>query len=304
MDDDVRSPIIQNILDTPPPPRLYHYTSPAGLVGIVTTRTLWATHVRFLNDASELERALDSVRSFIEGRLQEAPNRSPYSEPDLELLEAMVGRVGVGAYAVYVAALTAKDDDLSQWRAYCPAGGGYAVGIPSRRLRDMATAQGFYLAPCVYDHYLQQAIIKDLVHQYVLSYRRRNARGEDAAELRTAISEAFGWAASRYCAMLKHPAFKEEYEWRLVSLFDGPHSKICYRAGPTSVVPYLPFSFLEEPYTTFPDPPIPPDESFHVTVGPTRGDQVASNSGTQSMAWSHIGPGWCSHSMSGTPYRA
>ena len=35
-------------------PRLYHYTSRAGLEGIVRSRTLWATYYRSLNDSSEI----------------------------------------------------------------------------------------------------------------------------------------------------------------------------------------------------------------------------------------------------------
>ena len=36
-------------------PFVYHYTSRAGLEGILTTQTLFATHYRYLNDRSEIE---------------------------------------------------------------------------------------------------------------------------------------------------------------------------------------------------------------------------------------------------------
>jgi len=35
-------------------PELFHYTGVAGVEGILKTQTLWATHARSLNDASEL----------------------------------------------------------------------------------------------------------------------------------------------------------------------------------------------------------------------------------------------------------
>lgn len=33
---------------------LMHYTTADGLMGIVTSKTLWATHARFLNDSEEV----------------------------------------------------------------------------------------------------------------------------------------------------------------------------------------------------------------------------------------------------------
>lgn len=34
---------------------LFHYTTAAGLIGIITTQTLWATHANFLNDSAECQ---------------------------------------------------------------------------------------------------------------------------------------------------------------------------------------------------------------------------------------------------------
>lgn len=36
---------------------LYHYTDVAGLIGICTSGSLWATNLRFMNDARELDHA-------------------------------------------------------------------------------------------------------------------------------------------------------------------------------------------------------------------------------------------------------
>ena len=35
------------------PDYLYHYTTPAGLLGIFETKSIWLTHSSFLNDAKE-----------------------------------------------------------------------------------------------------------------------------------------------------------------------------------------------------------------------------------------------------------
>lgn len=45
---------------------LYHYTSAAGLYGIVASKSLWTSHYRFLNDTSEFRHGWDIVLAAIE----------------------------------------------------------------------------------------------------------------------------------------------------------------------------------------------------------------------------------------------
>ncbi|MHC4042957.1 hypothetical protein [Bradyrhizobium sp. 23AC] len=50
---------------------LYHYTSAAGLHGIVASESLWTSHYRFLNDTSEFRHGWDIVLAAIERRAAE-----------------------------------------------------------------------------------------------------------------------------------------------------------------------------------------------------------------------------------------
>ena len=45
--------------------KLYHYTTWQGLLGILQTQTLWATHCRFLNDSSEIVLFRDKLTDFV-----------------------------------------------------------------------------------------------------------------------------------------------------------------------------------------------------------------------------------------------
>ena len=52
-------------LDRQPPERLYHYnhyTTTAGLLGIIQQQEIWATHTQYLNDLREFRHAVDIVR--------------------------------------------------------------------------------------------------------------------------------------------------------------------------------------------------------------------------------------------------
>src|SRR6185312_3990163 len=47
---------------------IYHYTSAAAMLSIVTRRTLWLTHVDFVNDQLEFRQPLERFRKMAEYR--------------------------------------------------------------------------------------------------------------------------------------------------------------------------------------------------------------------------------------------
>lgn len=49
--------------------RFFHYTSSAGLFGILQSGCLWATHYRFLNDSKEFTAARASLKKYIEKQI-------------------------------------------------------------------------------------------------------------------------------------------------------------------------------------------------------------------------------------------
>ncbi len=47
------------------PELLYHYTTQKGLLGILHERCIWATHIRYLNDASEFKHGVEMVAQSV-----------------------------------------------------------------------------------------------------------------------------------------------------------------------------------------------------------------------------------------------
>jgi hypothetical protein len=115
--------------DEPLPDTLYHYTDHAGLVGIVKSGTLWATHIRHLNDESDVRYSRNLLAALTD-RLH------PEFGGDWA---AGVVRDAVAAVAssstspdTFVASLCDGGDNLGQWRGY----GGFAVGFDPERSGD------------------------------------------------------------------------------------------------------------------------------------------------------------------------
>jgi hypothetical protein len=61
-----------NLEGETPPEILYHYTSQAGLIGILDTRTIWASKIHYLNDSREFALALDIARLELNRRIDSA----------------------------------------------------------------------------------------------------------------------------------------------------------------------------------------------------------------------------------------
>lgn len=68
-------------------PELHHYTNAAGLKGIVSTNTIWATHFRDLNDSTEVTHLRQSFADALALRYEELIARQTLSEGLRELYE-------------------------------------------------------------------------------------------------------------------------------------------------------------------------------------------------------------------------
>jgi hypothetical protein len=122
---------------------VYHYTSAAGLLGILTSRTLWATEVAGLNDTAEINGGLDFAEMWLGARSS--------SELAVALLD-MVARLRdghlAGAADVFVLSASLDGDDANQWRVYGDSGRGYSIELDtSAQLSVVASPRSLEVRP-------------------------------------------------------------------------------------------------------------------------------------------------------------
>ena len=228
---------------------LYHYTSQAGLLGIIKNKSIWATNILYLNDMAEFTHAVDLFQ-------EEAPKFRKSAQNDLEnnFLDYLCNDISRVAgtdtrgqpivapwffelYGIYVCSLSTESDQLSQWRGYCPNGNGFSVGFNSDWLARLAKQQGFKLASCEYDPKKQQALIREFLGEALQTYREMSAVKDLAswpacslAEDKKSCGVCLEHKDPKLCSVrkawfkflelaprLKHEKFSEENEWRLIS---------------------------------------------------------------------------------------
>ncbi|MBA3785050.1 MAG: DUF2971 domain-containing protein [Acidobacteria bacterium] len=286
---------LDKILQQSPPKLLFHYTSPAAFLGIVQNKQIWASNTRYLNDLKEIEFAVDISKGVIENLLGE--NSLPDEEQ--ELLKEMNGWSGSAARRVYIFSMTEERDLLSQWRAYCPKSGGYSIGFPSIQLQLMATRQNFFLSSCVYDNDEQYQIISEIINSFLQIYRGKINLGKLIDEARKETVYEFAQHLGLFGGILKHPSFKEEKEWRLLSAYiDERHPQVDFRVGANGIVPFFKFNLVDEEHSDLTR--MKENKGGFVTiVGPTR-DSFASQMAVQFALTKYLGGAW--NGCSNIPY--
>ena len=106
----VHSSVLNAALDEAPDKPLYHYTDQNGLLGIIKSKEIWATHHQCLNDAQEFVHAKELFRGEI---AMGAP-----ADPLLAQMLHTLNGEGFEGVNLFVASLSEDPDSLAQWRAY------------------------------------------------------------------------------------------------------------------------------------------------------------------------------------------
>ena len=129
---------------------VYHYTSSAGMLGILEeTPTLRLTNVKFLNDSEELVYGINLAKSVLKEVHKElAPAKvqgllhqptvvedSRYVGGAFELVDLWLDTLTELA-PFYTASFCQDGDNLRQWMSYC-SGGGYAIGFDRALLQKV-----------------------------------------------------------------------------------------------------------------------------------------------------------------------
>jgi hypothetical protein len=140
--------------------KLYHYTTWAGLLGILNNKTLWATHYKFLSDYSEIILVRDKLISWILPHVREAYktliHQSPHIEREINqqggldqviqhdtevFVDAQYRAIG---HDIYILSFCGQHENprinsnglLSQWRGY-GAGGGLALVFNTQKMEEI-----------------------------------------------------------------------------------------------------------------------------------------------------------------------
>jgi len=246
---------------------VFHYTTAAGLQGILTEQRLRATNMRYLNDSEErtgfFERRLTHLMSRAHDNLLGGGGTSLVGEKD-DVLERTIEflRAELLTHEAYSLSLSYPPDEypndglLSQWRGY-GTDGGYAIVMDIRPLlvglQEEFKLYGYSSLGTARAQYFPADGLGEAQHDEVLEAERYVMEALPAVML----GKPMDWMLSHYLNTLstsyKHCGFREENEIRIVAAIDSTKKvgrlskpvKFYSRSG--QIVPFIElFGFKRE----------------------------------------------------------
>ncbi|WP_428394453.1 DUF2971 domain-containing protein [Lichenicoccus sp.] len=206
---------------------IWHYTNFTGVKGILEKGDIWLNETTYMNDRDELRATRERAREIAVGRaaMLGTHDKRYIIDPEgtagrvaerVRTMEAAFDRPALEN--VFVASFSRRDNVLSQWRAYCPAGGA-ALGFDRENLCRGLEAVGIKLADCSYDelHVRRQdePATEEQPGPPALLREMHQACQHLAVEIGGGAELDFS-SIHRICALYKHEGFCEEQETRAV----------------------------------------------------------------------------------------
>lgn len=200
---------------------LYHYTSQNGLLGIIRDCKLRMTDILYLNDSSEFSHCFDLFLKNL--------------KLDFELGQLLQRLKESPDYFIF--SLSEREDDLSQWRGYCPSTGGFCIEFDPEKLSSIVEKNNkdYRLEKVLYQFNEKEEIITQI------SKGLRVSPNSSSIEKEKLILRMLPVAA-----YLKDEAFENENEWRIVRNVFGSNPYFRYREGKSMLIPYIDSQFLDE----------------------------------------------------------
>lgn len=303
---------------------LLHYTSIDALRGLLESDTIWATHTEHLNDTSEMIQIVPSFNKACINQMHEWAKQQGWEQSQIvrfartfgaaaarAINDALSGsnpesaRVFVASFSTHKPGYIRENGMLSQWRGY---GGsdGVAIVFDARRLEALLQQEAnrfLYLwcgiADVVYDFGdlnlgdQFRPLVEEL--QSFLRILAEDADGSDRVGNNRLVEHL-----PPTMARVKHRAFSEEAECRIVTALPSPAmaerlrplgqatqqiKSIHHRPGKQGSVPYIRlFEGVNEEHGGNAQLPI-----TEVLVGPSR-NQEAHHETVMRLVAQHAGP--------------
>lgn len=249
------------------PPVLWHYTTAEGLLGILDSKKIRASHISTMNDVYEYRYSVGSLVQAAEHRLKldiDDVSRSMLGHLCAELKDLRIDRVP----PVFVSCFTSNVDWTNHWGEYGDRGRGYALGFSTPELFQVAALQAVFFQRCVYDNKTVAALMAEIVLTAERIFKGVQARNSGVAigELANDFLQFYTWNLGFVAPAFKGPTFAHEAEWRAtLQLPEYDYSRMTFVARKSEIRPYIELDLVRDKQKSWPQTPL-----LEVVIGPAR----------------------------------
>jgi hypothetical protein len=195
---------------------LYHYTTAAGLHGIVSQKNLRLTHTRHLNDETEGLHGAQAVDKALDILVKRLPNSDLVRVLSDSIKTAISQKQIQVEGGTFVGCFSTEGDSLPQWRGYGRNDSAFSLAFDAGELLKLASASWggrCWLLPIEYD---EDIFVSKMTQALAIASQEfdEHKKLESGQNLLSSLVMHL----ANYGSALKHPAFREEREWRLIVL--------------------------------------------------------------------------------------
>ncbi|MBU1313596.1 MAG: DUF2971 domain-containing protein [Alphaproteobacteria bacterium] len=250
------------------PASLFHYTSAAGLIGIVSNHTIWFSDAIFMNDGSEATYGLSVFSAVINEFMAD---KSDAEKNAAEALQDQV-KAALRFFQPIIFCMSARNNLLNQWRDYGRDIVPYCIEFDMAEFENWQGRQcnfPIFVTKVVYDAAQQRSLTLELIE--AIYNRAKELLGDREHFSDEELNPLLSGAAAEIVVVIgrfKNPAFEAEEEWRAISYRSDVEDKVKrkYRASSLGAVPFYEWYSSKDPKNL-------PIKS--VTVGPSPYAQVS-----------------------------
>lgn len=228
---------------------VYHYTTDAGLRGILGSGRIWLTDIFSLNDPSELRHGLSRAQAILNQQAASGPPESKIFAKDFASLDKGLDR----AAHYFVCSFSEAGDDLGQWRAYADNGRGYAIGFDAKALEQAfgkgteTPTSGKAAFPVTYGDSTLDVIQRRLIEKMfglISLPKGRNLPGDVILAYMLELLTRLASHSLHAILFFKHEAYSNEKEYRFLEVHRADAPPVHeLRTQPYSLIRYREFDW-------------------------------------------------------------
>ncbi|MDP2947676.1 MAG: DUF2971 domain-containing protein [Nanoarchaeota archaeon] len=235
--------VLENTKDNNDELILYHYTTSKGLLGILENNSFFASNFKCFNDPSEFKFGIYTINNEIKKMLEKETNnkiKNAFEGIEFDSL----GNLNKAIEQLYALSFSENGDLLPQWQTYGKNGKGYSIGIKKNKLGSA----GLNLNELKDNQYnIRDKLIK-IIYKKDIHINIAKCFYNDLKKFNNEkeIKKYYYQILPLLALVIKHSAYENEREWRVIFRFSdisSYHKYIEFYERNNVVIPYVKFDF-------------------------------------------------------------
>lgn len=235
--------------DQSTPDKLWHYTTSAGLIGIIENQNLRFSDVMFMNDRSEFFYGIEAVLHNLE-LIRKETGHDEVIDGILKYYRNIQTNIRLLSFS-----LCDGVNLLNQWRAYGTGDVSYCIGFDMKELLSIPVDRETFnwrIVKIIYDKEQQKHVLTSLIHSLLDEANKVISDNDNTEVMKNNFLNFCAVQIVSAAASFKNPSFESEKEYRLIAELTPERApKGQYRTNKLGIVPYYEWS-IDEGSTNLP----------------------------------------------------